>query len=277
MPDPATPVPGDAHEPETVAGRMKLRMGPHEVELHANVPKDEVPLRLVLPLARLLSDAIVAVADAEVAASDERISCTKGCGACCRQLVPVSMPEIRALRALVAAMPEPRRSAVQARFAEAMLPARDSGWLARAAEILKGAPMGLDAIALGIEYFHLDIACPFLEDESCSIYADRPTVCREYLVLSPAANCRDPRPETIRRVKLYGNVSRALRNLGHDRNGRRWLPLTFALHWEDDAAEPEKTMAGTEWAAALLREVTGKDLPAAQGPGMADDVNAGPA
>ena len=94
MPDPATPVPGDAHEPETVAGRMKLRMGPHEVELHANVPKDEVPLRLVLPLARLLSDAIVAVADAEVAASDERISCTKGCGACCRQLVPVSMPEM---------------------------------------------------------------------------------------------------------------------------------------------------------------------------------------
>ncbi len=43
-------------------------------------------------------------------------------------------------------------------------------------------------------YFHLGIACPFLEDESCSIHADRPISCREYLVTSPAVNCADPKP-----------------------------------------------------------------------------------
>jgi Fe-S-cluster containining protein len=35
--------------------------------------------------------------------------------------------------------------------------------------------------------------CPFLEDESCSIHPDRPLVCREYLVTSPAELCAGPR------------------------------------------------------------------------------------
>ena len=33
------------------------------------------------------------------------------------------------------------------------------------------------------------IACPFLEDESCSIHPQRPVSCREFLVTSPAENC----------------------------------------------------------------------------------------
>ena len=50
-----------------------------------------------------------------VAARGEAISCKAGCGACCRQLVPVSETEAHHLRDVVEAMPEPRRAAVTAR------------------------------------------------------------------------------------------------------------------------------------------------------------------
>ena len=52
---------------------------------------------------------------------------------------------------------------------------------------------------LAYEYFKHGIACPFLEDESCSIHPDRPMACREYLVSSPAENCRAPRRRQHRR------------------------------------------------------------------------------
>ena len=60
-------------------------------------------------------NAVVAAAEAGKA-----ISCHKGCGACCRQLVPISRTEGERLVTLVDAMPEPRRAAVLARFADAL-------------------------------------------------------------------------------------------------------------------------------------------------------------
>src|SRR3546814_16049672 len=36
--------------------------------------------------------------------------------------------------------------------------------------------------ALGLDYFRAGVACPFLVDESCGIYAVRPMKCREYMV-----------------------------------------------------------------------------------------------
>lgn len=266
--DEATPSPAAG----VVSGRVSLRMGAHTVDLDATVPAGAVPLRSVLPLARLLSDAIVAVAEAEVRASGEQVSCKAGCGACCRQLVPVSLPELHALKDVVEAMPEPRRTHVRERFAEATRQAQSSGWLDRAKPVIETSWMDVEMVRLGVEYFQLGIPCPFLEDESCSIYPDRPTACREFLVLSPAENCRVLGPDSIRRVNLHGRVSRALRDLGSDARGRRWLPLTFLLQGTEDDADQPRTMAGTAWAEALFREVTGKDIPKGAGASMADDA-----
>lgn len=123
---------------------------------------------------------------ARVEAEGKTISCRAGCGACCRQAVPIAASEARAVARHVAAMPEPRRSIIKSRFAAA-----------RAALDAAGVDHGPTALtemtiearpALGMTYFRAAVACPFLEDENCSIHPVRPLACREYLVTSPAEN-----------------------------------------------------------------------------------------
>ena len=66
------------------------------------------PTRLVelLPLVQHLANTVVAAAVEDVVEQGESISCKKGCGACCRQLVPISQVEARRIRDLVEEMPE---------------------------------------------------------------------------------------------------------------------------------------------------------------------------
>ena len=105
------------------------------------------------------------------------VSCRKGCAACCRHVVPVSPPEAWLLADLVANMTEPQRTAVQARF------------LAAHAAVNANFSPQYPLFSIAQEYFGLDIACPFLVDESCSIHPDRPSICREYLVTTPPERC----------------------------------------------------------------------------------------
>src|SRR5262249_43913345 len=139
------------------------------------------------------------------------ISCRKGCGACCRQAVPITTVEARRLRELVDELPEPRRSEVQARFAEARRRLTEAGLLEKLLypeQWTEG-----EARTLGVAYFQQAIACPFLESESCSIYHDRPMACREYLVTSPAENCSRPTAEGVRCLPLPFSVWKAVARL----------------------------------------------------------------
>src|SRR5581483_2767729 len=122
-----------------------------------------------------------------------------------------------------------------------------------AAGLLKGLmePGSLAADAtrsLGVDYFRLGIACPFLEDESCSIYADRPLSCREYLVTSPAENCRQPTAKTVDKVTLPVQPSKAL--LAQERSDHSkspsWVPLILAPRWVSDHPEPAPARTGPE-------------------------------
>jgi Fe-S-cluster containining protein len=105
---------------------------------------------------------------------------------------------------------------------------------------------------MGLEYFRQGIPCPFLEREACSIYADRPVACREYLVTSPAEHCAAPSPETVHCVRLAAKVSTAVARMGRAPEGRfiRWAPLIFADEWAEIHPE-EPSRPGTE----LLQEL----------------------
>jgi hypothetical protein len=93
---------------------------------------------------------------------------------------------------------------------------------------------------LGLRYFQLGLACPFLEDESCSIHANRPVACREYLVTSPAEACAQPAGGAVRDVPLPANVGRAARAMDQQASGSTagWVPLIFALEWAE--AHPDE-------------------------------------
>lgn len=174
------------------------------VRVEMAVPMGEVPMERLLPALRTTADAFVAYGAEMSAAAGKPVSCAKGCGACCRQLVPLAHAEARAIAALVEELPEPRRSVVKARFEEAVRRVEAAGLLP-AIEGRTGR-MAAEAADLGLSYLRLGIVCPFLEDESCSIYEERPIACREYLVTSPPARCAAPTVETIEAVSLPTRV-----------------------------------------------------------------------
>src|SRR5439155_26393738 len=178
------------------------------VEGEIPVPTEPTAPRELLPVFRALADTIVEIAVRAVERRGQTVSCRAGCGACCRQLVPIAPLEARLLAELVESLPEPRRSAIEARFAAARERLAEAGLLDKI-EHPERYP-DADLHALGLEYFALGIACPFLEDESCSIYEERPIACREYLVTSPAERCARPSAGAIDIVPLAGKASIAM-------------------------------------------------------------------
>lgn len=253
----------DSTPNELLSANIEFQVDGRAVALTVQVPAGPVSPTRLLPLAYGLASTIVDIA---VDAQDEPVSCAKGCGACCRQLVPVSTVEARAIAALVQAMEEPRRSAVIARFEAACRQMEAAGLMDRLRDfsIIPKAEL----VAFGFDYLHRGVSCPFLEDESCSIHPDRPAICREYLVTSDARHCANPSPQTIRRVELGARVSRALPALEAPEIAppMPWLPLILALEWA--AAHPEDTeRPGPQLLQALFGRLSGKDLPAPPGLG----------
>jgi Fe-S-cluster containining protein len=114
-----------------------------------------------------------------------------------------------------------------------------------------------DFKSVGLEYFHLGVACPFLLEESCSIHAERPLVCREYLVVSPPENCTRKTGNPVEVLNMPGQVSKAVRRLGNrnDKRPDRWIPLILALDWVEKHSD-EITRPGTEMIEELLSELT---------------------
>src|SRR5580704_8020412 len=87
---------------------------PAPILLRAPPAAGEPTLEALLPVFQGLTNEVARRGAAKAVADGEKISCRAGCGACCRQAVPVAEAEARMLAALVAAMPEPRRSEIRA-------------------------------------------------------------------------------------------------------------------------------------------------------------------
>lgn len=217
------------------------------VRVEMAVPMGEVPMESLLPALRTTADAFVAYGAELSEAAGRPVSCAKGCGACCRQLIPLAHAEAREIAALVASLPEPRRSEVKARFDDALRRVEEAGLL----PALEGRDGRLvtEAVDLGLSYMRLGIACPFLEDESCSIYAERPIACREYLVSSPPQRCSALTAETIEPVPLPTRVwaAAAQEEKGiPNSDPAPCVPLVVALRWVAASGDVAPVRPGPE-------------------------------
>jgi Fe-S-cluster containining protein len=207
----------EAHSTAT----LRLSVGELKVVHPITVPSGPVAAHEVVPALQGLVNAVVAAAG-----QGKEISCRKGCGACCRQLVPVSRTEGERLLGVIEAMPPERRRELGARFA-----------------------------AAATAYFALGIPCPFLEEESCSIHPERPLVCREYLVTSPAELCAGPAQEGVTPVPVP-KVSTAARGLQDERE--EWFPLAMLLEWSRTRSKGGSRKTGPEWIQRFLAKMSTK-------------------
>jgi Fe-S-cluster containining protein len=218
---------------------LRLTVGTLRIAHPITVPTASVPAAEIVPALQGLVNAVV-----EAAEAGHTVSCRKGCGACCRQLVPVSRTEGERLLQLMETMPAERRDALATRFAAAEAAIEGAG--------LKERGERSDR-ELSAAYFAARIACPFLEDESCSIHPERPLVCREYLVTSPAELCSGERQEGVTPVAVP-KVSMAARGLQDASDD--WFPLAMLVAWSRGRSRKGKRRPGPEWVQRFLRGFT---------------------
>jgi Fe-S-cluster containining protein len=219
----------------------------------------------LLPAARELTTRATTAAVESARAAGREVSCRAGCGACCRQLVAISVVEAAGLAALVASLPPVRQEVIHARFDEALRRLEAAGLLdpaeAKGERTVHARNLGSRAATLrelGERYFALQIACPFLEDESCSIHAERPLVCREHHVTSPAENCARLYQVSVERLEPPVRVGEALTRAA-DRVaavGPWMVPLVLSLEWsEAHAADLRRLHDGLTLLQTLMGEM----------------------
>jgi len=223
----------------TTRVRVALKVYGEPLAFEGDAPLDQARLDEILPIFRKVDDAVIDRAIARVESNGEKVSCTKGCSACCRaQPVPITPPEAAAIARLVESLPEPRQAEVRAAFADRVARLRSAGLhdtlLHREQSLSRE-----EARDIANRYFRLGLVCPFLLHDACSIYEDRPFVCRQYLVTSPVPLCSDPLNNPVKPVPMPLRFATGMLTVAEQSFGRtqHTVPLVLALEYAEARRE----------------------------------------
>lgn len=230
---------------------ISLNTSAGQITTAVDVPTGFVPITSIVPLMRRLGEETQALEVARVGEQGRVPSCQKGCAACCRMLVPLSAPEAFAVREWVRSRPVEQQSRIIARFAETKVRLLSKGIWQQLSELCGASDPCSDEIVdeVNHRYYALRLACPFLEEESCSIYDERPAACRELLVTSPADRCEDLIANPVDTIPAPLRISTVLGLLWQDvtNTSTRLIPLPLALDWaEDHRQENDRMWKGTQ-------------------------------
>jgi Fe-S-cluster containining protein len=203
----------------------------------ARVQVPDIPMGLadlVPPMYELCNGAI-ALAIRRSESMGKKVTCGPGCGVCCRQLVPLSIPEAIFLAEHARGLAPDRSAALQERFEDARSILHHSGLL----EKIRAFNGHEDDLGTAAAYFRLGIACPFLSAESCGIHQVRPCACREFNVTSPPKFCADPLRKKTDRVAVHRKMTTALARAAARLTGAQQalVPLPLLFDWYESHSE----------------------------------------
>lgn len=246
---------------DTLSAEAEISVDGRSIHLKLVVPAGKVAAEALLPTLHQFSKQVAESVEEKALEAGKEIACQKGCGACCRQPVPLTAAEARHLAALVAAMPEPERTTTTERFDKALAKARKAG--------LAETMLGLKRMnekekrAMAAAYFDLGIACPFLVDESCSIHPLRPLVCREYLVTSSPEHCKNLDGPKINRLPFPAPITQTFAQLETESEPAedRFMLLISALHWASNNPERGIERPGPEWVQEFFQKLSRSEIP----------------
>lgn len=222
-----------------------LAVGAGRLEASLPVPSGHITLVQLLPALQTLTSSIVEAAVQIVNAEGYQVSCRAGCGACCRQLVPLGIFEAESLAQWIRTLPVEQQQALEARFHAVLIELRDKGLLSRMDPALWDEDTA-PTQQLAVDYLAAKVACPFLVEESCGIHPIRPLICREYLVTSPPEFCAEPMEHQVVGIPMPLKPSAVLFKLGEqvEKTPPGWIPLPFLFAWMRSNARPGDAIAG---------------------------------
>ena len=183
----------------------------------------------LLPVCDVLTDLGSAIA----ASFGHTVSCRKGCGVCCRQMVPLSPPEAAIIADVVDQLPPARKKTVLLAFTQALDALEAAGISDTISTIYSTYADKKEVLEINRKYFELAIPCPFQVEGACGIYPHRPSRCREYSVMSSADYCVNPFDGRLRRLPLTIKLCESLSNAWASLAGKPpvIIPLVKAVEW----------------------------------------------
>lgn len=218
----------------------KIRKFPIKLDLPEGKIEAEIELRIgaerLVVLAFKMLEISSVVVDMGIRAAQKlgfEVSCKKGCGVCCCQLVPLSPPEAAMIFELVESMPEPQKNEVKHRFSMALQSLKKTGLLKKLENLQNPLIEDNEQNETTKEYFAQQIPCPFLINQCCTIHQVRPSICREYVVTSSAENCKNPYDGGIIKLPISIRLSESLTLTWASLTKKQFklIPLIFALEW----------------------------------------------
>ena len=209
-------------------GSLRVPAGDGHIQIKISLPVKPAPSEALLPGLRELDGQLIAAGVATAQREGREVSCRAGCGACCRQVVPIGATEARHLARYVRSLPEDRRQALAERARAGMQRLAEAGVLDEIDHFWSADRKTRNDLA--IAYFKSGAPCPFLENESCGIYAERPLVCREFLVTSDPVLCATPWEEGVEGVKIPLRLNPTLLEMDRQDQTQDWQPLLVMLY-----------------------------------------------
>lgn len=219
--------------------------------LYINVAHAQARLSEMAPLARVISTKLALATLERLRESGKSVPCCKGCSACCSYLIPLSVPEAFCMTEELSAMPpEEGRTLLQSS-------------LDTARTILERMPKdfnkdesatdsGIRSSQLGDWYAGLRLHCPFLSDNLCVMYDQRPIACREHVVTGPATSCNVEGTDEPDVTKMPVSVLECLGRLAAEleQSDVEAIMLPLALPWAQENTERSKRT----WSAVTMVE-----------------------
>ncbi|MCP9455617.1 MAG: YkgJ family cysteine cluster protein [Nitrospira sp.] len=236
--------------PSTEQFEISITTAAGRVSAVVHTPTTFIPITSLVPLLRSLGKQAQQLEETHAAVEGRLCSCTKGCAACCRMLVPLSPPEAFRLMDHVRQWPLEQQQRLAVRLADIKSVLAAHGiWQRLLAVVESEQPPNDDDLApLNEAYYSLRIPCPFLEDNVCSVYEERPSACRELLVTSPPANCDDIGSGTVEALPIPIRIGTILGLVWGELTGSvpRLIPLPLVAEWvEHHQSERARKWQGT--------------------------------
>ena len=230
--------------------RFELDIFGHPLRIGISLADRPAELAELVPMARQITDRIVRLITKKLNSSGRKIACQKGCAHCCYYLVAVSTAEAFCISNAIFALPlQKRRMLIRACCIAGRSTVASVASNRTAAQDMSQADTLQD---LSDWYSNLQLRCPFLENESCQIYDDRPLACREYLILEGSEPCGGGCTDSSRRVDIPVSIAQILAETCcklQSRNDTVVLPLAIAYAYDnpDDARQtfPAETLVRT--------------------------------
>jgi len=207
----------------------------------------------IVPAARAISAKITDIATEQIYCQRGHIPCHKGCPACCSYLVSLSIPEVFCFSREVFLKPKHLSSHILRTYllaASQIIKHRLPSPPAEQSSPDESANFS-ELHSLSDWYASLNLVCPFMYNNQCVIYQQRPLVCREHFVTGSAQGCKGGRGEA-QVVELPVRMANVLCQFTRElcaADGAVMIPLALAWY------EKNKELAERTWPAVKMVEL----------------------